>query len=218
MRSRKSENQKGKRNTTRTMTVSPQSLQPRQLANFELRQTMRLRFQNATNGTDTIATWKNLLDTVFMVATGAVAYQIFDFVRILKIEMWSITNSTLVTTVGVDFGDAVLGVQGDGGSFEACSVGSAVPAHLKCRPNPGSQAAQFQAASSNPAFHIRTNGAVGSTIVELTLEFKNSVVLNPTIISNPATAGTFGDIYFGGFDGLRIATTAWLSLLLPNTL
>jgi hypothetical protein len=199
------------------MVVSPSSVQPRELKNFELHQTARLRFQNATNATATAITWQNLLDTWVFASTATIGYQLFDFVRIIKIEMWAITNSTLVTTLGVDFGDAVTGVQGDGGSYQSCSVGSAIPAYLKCRPNPNSQAAQFQTTKVDTAFHIRTNGAVGSTIVELTLEFKNSTVLNPSFATNALVAATAGDIYFRGMDGKAIAATAWLSLLLPNT-
>lgn len=187
------------------------------LKNFELHQTMRLRFQNATNGTATIILWRHLLDGIVLAATATTGFQLFDFVRIVKIEMWSVTNSTLVTTIGVDFGDPVTGVEGDGGSFESCSVGGAIPAHLKCRPNPKSQAALFHSASTDTAFHIRTNGAVGSCICEATLEFKNSVVLNPTAITNPLVAATPGELYFRGMDGLALATTAWPSLLLPST-
>jgi hypothetical protein len=188
------------------------------LKNFELHQTMRLRFQNATSATASSITFRALCDLLIVAVNATTGYQVWDFVRVVKVEMWAITSSTAVTTIGVDFGDPVVGVQADGGSFENCSVGSGQPAHLKCRPNPKSQSAQFQASAANTAFHIRTSGGSDSTIVEVTLECKNSSVLNPTAATVALVGATTGEFYFRGLDGLALASTNWPSLLLPDTI
>jgi hypothetical protein len=186
---------------------------------FQIRQTHRLRFTNTGTNPATSITYANLLETVVFAAQATVAYQMYDYVRVKEVEMWASTGASTVPCVslGLDFAGLTAGNIGAGRSFEDASVSPAYPAHIRGRPDPKSQTAQFQPNSASPAFHIRGNGvSIGMVIVDVTLEFTNSPVVSPVV---SAVAGaTPGTIYFRGLDGLANGSTAWRSLMLPDVL
>ncbi len=196
----------------------PNTLQPPQLSNPELHQTMRLRFRNNTNSTANLISWTNLLDAVAFATSSTVLYELFDYCRIKMVEMWAVQSNGQVLTIGVDFGNVLQGYQGAGNSYEATTMGNAIPAHLVARPDPKSQAAQWHSADSSTAFHIRTSGGSATTIVDVALEFRNSQVTNPVVVAGGAAGATTGEFYWRGLDGNPIGSTAWTPLTGPNTI
>lgn len=184
---------------------------------FEIHQTHKLRFTNAFANPAYAVTFGNLMDTVLVAASATVAYELYDFVRIKEVEMWAAAggNSGPNLSIGVDFGGLVAGNIGGGRSYEDTTVSNAVPAYIRCRPDPKSQTAQFQPASSSVAFHVRAPGAGARTvIIDVTLEFRNSPVTSPVVAS--VAAATSGEIYFRGLDGLNSGATAYPALLTPT--
>jgi hypothetical protein len=184
---------------------------------FEIHQTHRLRFRNTAANPATAITWAMLCETVLVAGTATVAYQLYDFVRVKEVEMWCTAGGATApaVTIGLDFAGLLAGGYGGGKSFEDTTVSNAYPAYLKCRPDPRSQAGQFQPNNASVAFHIRANNAAASTaIVDVTLEFRNSPLVSPVTAS--VSGATPGDIYFRGLDGLNTAATVWSSLMLPN--
>ncbi len=203
------------RKETRPKAADYRMIKPPQVQ-FEIHQTHKLRFSNTVGNPATAVSFANLLETVLFATTATIAYQLYDYVRIKEIEIWATsgdaTNSQ--ATIGVDFGGLVAGNIGGGRSYQDMTVSDAYPAYLRVRPDPKSQTAQFQPNSSSVAFHIRSTGAAFTTIVDVTLEFRNSPVVNPVV--SAVSAATSGEIYFRGLDGLNNASTAWRSQLGPN--
>jgi hypothetical protein len=216
----KRNNKSSKKARRRVAGASQDVPKPKQIQ-LEVKQTRKLRFTNTGANPSTSISWYNLLDTVIVAGTASNGYELYDFVRIKEIEMWGNrgANTASAISIGIDFGGVLAGMQGAGRSWEDTSVSLAQPAYLRVRPDPRSQSAQFQSAQSGIAFHIRASGAPAEcVIVDLTLEFINSPLVNPTAVGQAIAAATAGEIYFGGLDALRAVTTAWRSLLLPNVI
>ncbi len=188
---------------------------------FEIHQTHKLRFTNTGTNPATSVTWYNLLDSILVAGTATNGYQLYDFVRVKEVEIWCAggASSAPAITIGLDFGGITAGNLGGGKSYEDTTVSTAMPAYIRARPDAKSQTAQFQPSGSAYAFHIRSVGAAaGTVVVDVTLEFRNSPVVNPVAVAQAIAAATPGEIYFGGLDGLRSAGTAWRSLMNPNVI
>lgn len=191
-----------------------------QLARVQL---LRFKPKGVSAGKYTF-TWKNLLDTWVFATTTAVGYDLFDLVRIVKVDARIFSqagfggNPGVTASIELAFpGSNTPGVYGDGAQYEGASAGTTEPAFVSGAPAKLSQAAQFHTSTTDVAFTLDYKGDGAATgIVEVTLEFKNSAELPPQqAASGLVPAGVVGQLYFRGLDGLGAAATLWPTLYDP---
>ncbi len=87
---------------------------------------------------------------MFCVATGAAAaYQLANYFRVRKIEIWGPMASDLApVTVSVEWNGTTAGAYGKSVVVTDTSMGSSEPAHVVARPPPGSQVAMWLGSGS----------------------------------------------------------------------
>lgn len=163
----------------------------------------------------------NLLDAWFLAGTATVAYQLFDFVRLKRVTIRSMgiarpfasgTGGNAPTcTVGVEFYGLNLGVQGGGKQKSDTGMGYDEPAMVSLKPDRMSQVAQFQSSGGSAMFAIRAVDEAGvglvGTVIDVDVVYKNSADVNPATVGTARAGLTGGNLYFGGLDGLPLATT-----------
>lgn len=167
--------------------------------------TKKLRFR-ATAGTavgvpDAI-TYKECGDTVVMYVSANLAYQLFNVVRIVKVEIWSpaISASGTVTypTAGIEFPGLTAGHVGDNRRVSDTSISMTSPAHVKLSPDPRSQASQWQS-TANTSIAFALNYGAGA-VVDVVLQFRLTDELRVSGLATSNT-GTVGQIYYVALDG-----------------
>jgi hypothetical protein len=163
-----------------------------------------MRFQSNTNFNAAI-TFQNLLDTV-IVATGATTgFDLFDQVRVNSVEVWAQAAVGTPVTAIVTFGGQVAGAQGDRKLHTDTSMGLQ-PAHVKCRPDPLTQAGQFQADQNGvEAFQLDIPTA---TVVDVSMTFRQPVTGQANATQNALVGATAGVLYYRGLDGKTTSLTS----------
>ncbi len=166
---------------------------------------------NASAGVGQIITYANILDSFLVATTATTGVQLFDMVKIRRVQMWAPSTSAFVpTTVQVCFDGKTAGSVGDAMQHTATSIGSTEPAYLDARPSKRSQASQFQASSANTAMVLVMPV---NTIMDVELTFVNALDnAAPVATGSALVAATAGDIYFRAIDGGPVAATKWTPL------
>jgi hypothetical protein len=143
-----------------------------------------------------------------IIATSAVAgVQMYDCVRVKKVEIWAASSGGAVTC-SVQFLGKNTGVNGDQKAVTDTALAIGEPLHVVAKPSKWSQAAQFQSGSSGAAFLIT---CPSGACVDLTLEFRNNYDASAVVgLANGIVGATAGDMYYRGFDGLPIASTKFV--------
>lgn len=172
--------------------------------------TTRRRFLciSPSTGVGQTITYANILDS-FLVATAATTgVQLFDMVKIRRVQMWAPSTSAAVpTTVQVCFDGKTAGSVGDALQHTATSIGMTEPAYLDARPSKRSQASQFQGSSSNTAMILVMPV---NTILDVELTYVNALDnATPTAVTSALVGATAGDLYFRGIDGGAVAGSKW---------
>jgi hypothetical protein len=157
-----------------------------------------------TTGTVALAlTFKSLLDSILACATTTTGFQVFDLVKIVKIEMWAY-NPSGVTSLTIEYVGRSVGHVGDDNAHTATSMGIE-PAYLCARPSRKALVSEFQADSTDTAFNIYCPIA---TVVDVHLVFKSAMEgAAPIAVANALVAGQPGMIYYRGIDGAAIASS-----------
>jgi hypothetical protein len=161
-----------------------------------------MRF-TATAAAVTAITFQNLLDTVLIAVGPTVAADLFEAVRVNSVELWSIAALGTPSTLILAFTGVTLGAQGDQKTHTDTSMGIE-PAHVKARPDPLTQAGQFQASSNTTAFQL---DVPAGTVIDVSLTFRQPV--NGLVVGsqNVLVAATTGAVYYRGLDGKTTALT-----------
>jgi hypothetical protein len=160
----------------------------------------------ATNvAVDTAITFQNLLDTVLLAVSATSGFDVFDAVRINSVEAWGIAVLGTPATVSVTFNGETVGAQGDQKLHTDTSMG-VEPAHVKARPDPLTQAGQFQASSANTAFTI--SGPTG-TVIDVSVTFRQPVQGQAQACQNALAGADTGAIFYRGLDGKSVSTTSF---------
>jgi hypothetical protein len=175
---------------------------PPQLPSYGITRDVRMRFQAIAAATTTF-TYQNLLDTV-VVATGATTgADLFEAVRVNSVEIWAIAALGTPVTASIAFSGTVVGAQGDQKLHTDTSMG-VEPAHVRARPDPLTQAGQFQASSADTAFElIVPPGAV----IDLSLTLRQPILGQVVATQNALVAATAGTVYYRGMDGKTTSLT-----------
>lgn len=184
---------------------------PPPIPNSTITHNVRMRFAANAQANLSIS-WKNLLDTWLVATTATAGYELFDSVRIRKIEMWGYSSAGPVTCT-ITFPGAVLGAQGDSTTHTDTSMGIE-PAYVLARPGKRSIASMYQNSTTNTAFDIYCpSGAV----VDLSLSFRCSMAgYAPVAATNALVAAQAGNVYVRGFDGVAAATSKFVPQGIPD--
>jgi len=175
---------------------------PPQLPSYGITRDVRMRFQATAAGAITV-TFQNLLDTVLVALTAILGVDLFESVRVNSVELWGIAALGTPTTVILVYNGTVLGAQGDQKTHTDSSMG-VQPAHVKARPDPLTQAGQFQPSSANTAFRLDVpTGA----IIDVSLSLRQPVLGQAVASQNVLVGATTGAVYYRGLDGKTTALT-----------
>jgi hypothetical protein len=148
-------------------------------------------------------TWQNLLDAVNVSTSATTANDLFWMVRVKRVQIWcnGLTNTT--QTIELSFTGTVNGLIGDEKMHSDMSMGIE-PAYVDARPDPKSQAAQFQTAYSTPAWFMDIPAA---SVIDVTVEYRNNFVGAAPAVLAPPVGATAGQVCLRGLDGLAFAST-----------
>jgi hypothetical protein len=175
---------------------------PPQIPSYGITRDVRVRFESPA-AVNAAITFQNLLD-VFLVATGATTgFDVFDAVRVNSIEVWASAILGTAVTATVVFEGTTAGAQGDQKIHTDTSMGIQ-PAHVKARPDPRTQAGQFQASSAANAFILEVPAG---TVVDVSISLRQPLLATAVAVQNPLVGATTGVFYLRGLDGLAVSTT-----------
>lgn len=175
---------------------------PPQLPSYGITRDVRMRF-TATAAAESFISYQNLLDTVLVAVTSILGADLFDAVRVNSIEVWAIAALGTPTTVSVSFLGATVGAQGDQKTHTDTSMG-VEPAHVKAKPDPLSQAAQFQASAADVAFGLVVPAGA---VIDVSMTFRQPVFATVVNAQNALVAAAPGAVYYRALDGKAVAAT-----------
>jgi len=200
MRGKKSSQRRSVRGPVEVALTHPPEFDPC------LTHTSRFRYLATTNVSQAIS-WQNLMDTQ-IIATGATtAVQMYDCVKVSKVELWSAATGGAVTC-SVQFLGKTTGKVGDQRAYTDTALAVGQCAHVLARPAKSSQASQYQSGGTDAAFYIT---CTSSTVVDVTLTFRNNYDASAVVsTTNGVVGATAGDMYYRGLDGQAIATTKFV--------
>jgi len=175
---------------------------PPPIRSYGITRDVRLRFVAGASIAKQI-TYQNLLDTVLLATTAVVGYDLFDAVRLNSVEAWAVPVIGGSNYITVLFNGEATGSVGDQKNHTDSSMGIQ-PAHVRARPDPLSQAAQFQTGAANAAFELV---CPQGTIVDVSMTLRQPVFGQATAAQNALVGATPGAVYYRGLDGLAISAT-----------
>ncbi len=157
------------------------------------------RFKTSSASTSSSINAQSLGHLLAMALTATTAADLANNVRVRAIEMWGPPSSDLVpVTVSCEYAGANTGGFGNSKVKSDTSVGSTRVAHVKCYPPKGSQAAQWQLASTQNG--LFTLVFPTNTIIDLhysiMMQDKAGVLTGDTIAGAIA-----GQLYLRPLDG-----------------
>jgi len=175
---------------------------PPQLPSYGITRDVRMRFAANANFAGAI-TFQNLLDTVLIETGMTTAVDLYQAVRLNSVEVWAIAALGTPATALVIFDGATVGAAGDQKTHTDTSMG-VEPAHVKARPDPLTQAGQFQPSAANTAFFMEC--PTGS-VIDVSLTFRQPVNGAAVSSQNVIAGGTAGVIAYRGLDGKTTSLT-----------
>jgi hypothetical protein len=169
--------------------------------------TKRLRFvagENNPGGTSVTNT--DLLDLYCMATAATAAYQIFNAVRVLSVEIWgpnaldTANSAQIINTVFIEFPAMVSGTGLGGPSVRHVDTSTSldVPAHVRAAPPEGAYSSLWAfntaIAGSNVMFNLQgpTTGYVVDVTIELTIRDSS---LAPAAVTASVAGATTGQVY-----------------------
>ena len=112
-----------------------------------------------------------------VIGTGSTtAAQIYEAVKVRKVEMWANSGSGAAMQLACTFGGNTLGITGSNQTFSDSNVGMTYPAHVIAVPSKLSQAAQWQSGDTNVGTNtlftitFSNTGALGGASVAITID------------------------------------------------
>jgi len=175
---------------------------PPQLPSYGITRDVRLRFA-CTAAAEYNVTFQNLLDTILVATGSTTAADLFSAVRVNSVELWAIAALGTPATLTLVFDGTTVGAEGDQKTHTDTSMGIE-PAHVKARPDPLTQAGQFQGSAANNAFVLNV---VAGTIIDVSMTLRQPVLGFATSSQNALVGATAGVVYYRGLDGKTTALT-----------
>jgi hypothetical protein len=174
---------------------------PPTITSYTIRHNTRLRFTSNAAVSQSI-TFQNLLDTMLFASSATAGFDVFEAVRIRRVEVWSLPILGAAATCSVEFNGASTGFIGDQRLHSDTSMGIQ-PAHVSAVPERQSLASNYQESSATAAFFLVC--PTGS-VVDVECNFISGFVEN-IAAQNALVTATTGAILLRGLDGLATATT-----------
>jgi hypothetical protein len=152
--------------------------------------------------------------------TNSTVVQLFEAVRLLKVTVWSAVNQTsgsfVPVSVAVAFPGVALGIAGADILHSDMSVGATRIARVCARPEPSSQAAQWQSGQTGiTSTWFTINGGYG-TVIDLDIEAAVTSDLRTTANSSAVAAAAVGAIYYMALDNAYSGAGSVGSALAPT--
>jgi len=167
------------------------AMPPALTSNLVVRKVFRFVLSSSIT-TETVFTFTAAkLCALLSVATATTnVVQLFEAVRINSITLWSSINPSNVQprSVAITFTGASLGIQGTNVSHTDMSVGMTRVARVKARPEPNSQAGQFQSGVTSQVPQMFQLNASGGAVCDIDL----SLVVTPDVRSSNASTTVTG--------------------------
>jgi len=179
--------------------------------NPQITHNQRFRFVvQTTAASQKNITFNNLLDCLFVATSATTGVQVFDSVKIKKVELWYVPTSTnppsqvVIAWNGAPTAGGV-GIAGNAKVVGDTSLGIE-PAHVLSPAPRDSNAGLWNQSSTAVAFSLTC--PVGTVVdVEMSLKTDESP---PTSVTNAPVGAVAGQFYFRGLDGNPIASTTFL--------
>jgi len=184
------QNQRRKASTEATISHPPV------INGQQLRFSTILRF-TATAAAYTTITYQNILDTILVATSTTTGSDVFQAVKVRRVEIWGMPAIGSAGTVSVEFSGAVAGSQGDQQIHTDTSMG-VQPAHVAAKPSRQSLASMYQTSSSAAAFNVRV---LAGSVVDVHVTFRGHFASNISA-QNALALATAGAFYLRGLDGL----------------
>lgn len=168
---------------------------PKYVSNLVVRKNFRFVLSSGADGTKFNFNAPKLCALISYATSTTNLVQAFESVKIKKITLWSATDQSsgifLPRTVAVEFPGTTLGLQGATIMESDMSTGSNRVARVRLRPNPGSQAGQWQSGITTNTGTLFTLIAGQGSIVDvdllLTVSGDARTSNNSTTVTGPAT-------------------------------
>jgi hypothetical protein len=177
---------------------------PPQIPSYGITRDVRMRFQSNAAVNQSI-TFQNLLDTVLVASGTTTGYDLFDQVRVNSVEVWAQSVVGTPVTAIVSFAGQTAGSQGDRKTHTDTSMGLQ-PAHIKCHPDPLTQAGQFQADENGVEAFLLDVPA--NSVIDVSMSLRQPVTGQSNVTQNPLAGASAGVVYYRGLDGKASATTS----------
>jgi hypothetical protein len=175
---------------------------PPQINGLELRHGVTLRYRVAGTATSTAITFQNLLDTMLVATTATAGTDLFQAVRVRRVQIWACPALGSASSVSLEFAGVTAGLVGDQAVHTDTSMGIQ-PAHVSARPSTRSLASDFQLSSNATAF---TLSCPAGSVVDVELSFRSQFAPSANATAqNALVAATAGVQYLRGLDGTATA-------------
>jgi hypothetical protein len=161
-----------------------------------------MRFQ-ATAAAFINITFQNLLDTILFAVSATSGFDLFTSVRVNSVEIWAIAALGTPATAILTFNGTTVGAQGDNKTHTDTSMG-VEPAHVRAKPDPLTQAGQFQASAADIAFAL---DVPAGAVIDVSLTLRQPVLGGSVAAQNVLVGATAGTVYYRGLDGKTTALT-----------
>lgn len=175
---------------------------PPPIQSYGITRDIRMRFLSNAAFIGSIS-FQNILDTVLVATTAIAGFDLFDAVRVNSVELWSIAAVGTAATVILTYSGNTVGASGDQKTHTDTSMGIE-PAHIRARPDPLTQAGQFQPSSIDVAFVL---DIPADTVIDVSVTMRQPV-LGAAVAAQHALVGAApGAVYYRGLDGLATSAT-----------
>jgi hypothetical protein len=175
---------------------------PPQMPSYGITRDVRMRFA-AIAAANVNITFQNLLDMVLVAVGTTSAFDLFQAVRVNSVEIWAIAALGTPATAILVFAGTTVGAAGDLKTHTDTSMG-VEPAHVKARPDPLTQAGQFQASSADVAFLL---DVPAGSVIDVSVTLRQPVDGIAVASQNVLVGATTGAVYYRGLDGKTTALT-----------
>lgn len=175
---------------------------PPQIGNYQIIHERTLRFTAVAAAASTNITFADILDCIGIATTAIAGYELFDLVRIKRLDVWGIASLGTPSTISVVYSGTTAGSVGDVSLHTDTSLGFE-PAFVSARPGGRSLASMFQPYTAGTAFTIT---CPAGAVVDLHVTFRD-VPGEGTALQAALVGATVGSIFYRGLDGAAIAGT-----------
>lgn len=190
---------------------------PKQLGNYGIAQTKRLRYLVGAALSGQQITYKNLIDTVCVCTAATSLYCLFRAVKIISVEMWDTSALGAASSVAVLFNENDANLSGTQKMITDISMG-VIPAHLKAKPEPESLSSEWHIGAGPNTTQAFALWCSASCVIDVVLDFKSGTTGTSDGAFNACVGGGVGAIAFRGLDGLATAATKFICPIGVNQL